>query len=213
MKSADNLFDKHRNCAPTFRRFEIKSHVFLSFFLSVVLRSNLPMGPLPPHPSCDILLFFSDGIRIDRCGGELGMPHPFLDHVQGHPVHGRVDPEAVAQALGTTVRRVRDAGLDHDALHDLPDPNSAEVPDRHGGLPARLLRFPDPMGSIQSVEELRRDWNGPEYHLLLTRGVQALLGVDSGRGQDDTLSAISVSPDDICDGVFRDAEVAGDPSV
>ena len=41
----------------------------------------------------------------------------------------------------------------------------------------------------------------------------AQLGVDSGRGQDDTLSAISVSPDDICDGVFRDAEVAGDPSV
>ena len=40
-----------------------------------------------------------------------------------------------------------------------------------------------------------------------------LVGVESGRGQDDTLSAISVSPDDICDGVFRDAGVAGDPSV
>lgn len=38
-------------------------------------------------------------------------------------------------------------------------------------------------------------------------------GVVSGRGQDDTLSVFSMPPDDVCDGVFRDTEVTGDPSV
>lgn len=40
-----------------------------------------------------------------------------------------------------------------------------------------------------------------------------LLGVDSGRGQDDTLSVFSVSLHDVEDGVFRDAEVSCDPAV
>ena len=52
-----------------------------------------------------------------------------------------------------------------------------------------------------------------DAHAFAASLAATLMGVDSGRGQDDTLSAISVSPDDICDGVFRDAEVAGDPSV
>ena len=39
------------------------------------------------------------------------------------------------------------------------------------------------------------------------------VGVDSGRGQNDTLSALAVPFDDVRDGVFRDAEVLGDPSV
>jgi hypothetical protein len=44
-------------------------------------------------------------------------------------------------------------------------------------------------------------------------GLEAPEGVDSGRGQDDTLSVFSMPPDDIGDGIFRDAEVSGDPSV
>ena len=40
-----------------------------------------------------------------------------------------------------------------------------------------------------------------------------IIGVDSGRGQDDTLSAIPVPFDDVRDGIFRDTKVPGDPSV
>ncbi len=42
---------------------------------------------------------------------------------------------------------------------------------------------------------------------------QVIIGVDSGRGQDDTLSAIPVPFDDVRDGIFRDTKVPGDPSV
>ena len=41
----------------------------------------------------------------------------------------------------------------------------------------------------------------------------ALVGVDSGRGQDDTLSVLPVPLDDVGDGVFGDAKVPRDPSV
>ena len=41
----------------------------------------------------------------------------------------------------------------------------------------------------------------------------AELGVDSGRGQDDTLSVFPVPLDDVGDGVFGDAKVPRDPSV
>jgi len=62
---------------------------------------------------------------------------------------------------------------------------------------------------------MRQEGRGAVKPITTTpfNGGSELFGVDSGRGQDDALSAISVSPDDICDGVFRDAEVAGDPSV
>lgn len=66
-------------------------------------------------------------------------------------------------------------GLDHDALDDLPDPDPAQVPDRHGRLSARILRLPDSMGGGQSIEELGRDRHGPEHDLLLPCGVLAFL--------------------------------------
>ena len=40
-----------------------------------------------------------------------------------------------------------------------------------------------------------------------------VIGVDSGRGQDDTLSVLPVPLDDVGDGVLRDAKVPRDPSV
>ncbi len=64
---------------------------------------------------------------------------------------------------------------------------------RHAGLDCspELLAHISPLG-----------W----AHILLT-------GVCSGWGQDDTLSVFSVPLHDIGDGVFGNAEVAGDPSI
>lgn len=91
--------------------------------------------PLPPHPGRDVLLFLADRVGVDRRGRELRMPHPLLEHVERNAVDRGVDPEAVAQALGRALRRVRYPSLDHDALDDLPDADAAERPDRCvGGL-------------------------------------------------------------------------------
>ena len=122
-----------------------------------------------------MLFPFPDRIRIDRGGGELGVCHPFLDHVQGHPILGRVDPKSLAQTLGATKRRIRDARLDHDPFHDLPDPDPAGIPDQHGRLPAGPLRLSDPVGGGQSIEKLGRNRDGSEHNFLLTREVAALL--------------------------------------
>ena len=53
----------------------------------------------------------------------------------------------------------------------------------------------------------------PFFRMACEHSGVGLAGVDSGRGQDDTLSVFSMPPDDVCDGVFRDTEVTGDPSV
>ena len=44
-------------------------------------REAVPL-PLRPHPRGDVALLGSDCIRIDRGGGELGMPEPALQEVQ-----------------------------------------------------------------------------------------------------------------------------------
>jgi hypothetical protein len=131
--------------------------------------------PLPPHPGGDMLLFFAHSIGIDRRGGELRMPHPFLDHMQGHPVHGGVNPEPVAQAFWAAMRCIWNTRLDHHPLDDLPDPNPAQIPDGRGSLLAGALGFPDAMGGGQSVEELGGHRNSPEHDLGAARGIAALL--------------------------------------
>jgi len=86
------------------------------------------MHALPPHPGSDILFFLAHGIGVDRRGAELGVPHPLLQHVQRDAIHCGVDPEAVAQTLGTTVRCIRYRSLDHDPFDDLPDTHAAQRP-------------------------------------------------------------------------------------
>ena len=53
---------------------------------------------LCPHPSCDIVLFCPDCIRIDCGGGELGVPEPALQQIK------------------------RDAGLDRRYSESAPQP-------------------------------------------------------------------------------------------
>ena len=110
------------------------------------------------------------------------MPEPLLEHVKRNSVHGGVDPEAVPQALGAALWRVRDAGLDHDPLDDLPDPHAADRPDRRAGLLAGLLRLSEAVGGVERVEIVRRDGDGPEVNLLAPRGVLALLQAADGDG-------------------------------
>lgn len=119
--------------------------------------------------------FLADRVGVDNGGAELRVTHPFLNHVERNSVHRRVDPEPVPEALWAAVRRIREARLYHDAFHDLPDPDSGEVPDGGGRLPAGLLRLTDPVGGGQSIEELGRDWDGPEHDLRAAGGVPALL--------------------------------------
>ena len=110
--------------------------------------------------------------------GKPGAVH----HVKRYAVHRGVNPEPVAQPLRAAVRRVRDPGLDHDALDDLPDPHPAQVPDRRSRLFAGLLRLPDAMGGGQSIEKLRRDRDGPEHDLGAAGGVLAFLETADGDG-------------------------------
>jgi len=67
------------------------------------------------------------------------MPHPLLDHVQGHTVHSRIDPEPMPQSLRAVMWRVRDARLNHDRFHDLPDADPADIPDQGGREEGRAL--------------------------------------------------------------------------
>ena len=162
------------------------------------------MPRLSPHPGCDILLFLSDRVGIYRGGAELRVPHPFLDHVERHPVHRGVNPEPVTQALRATVRRIRYPGLDHDPLDDLPDSDPAQVPNRGDSPLPGLLGLPDRMSDVESIEELGRYRDGPEHDLLLTRSVLAFLEaadrdgsteeVDPGRGDLQGLRGAAPGP-------------------
>ena len=123
------------------------------------------------------------------------MAHPFREHVERDAVHGGVDAEAVAQALGTAVRGVGYTRLDHHALDDLPDPDARERPDRCLGLARRLLGFADAVRGVQGIEIVGRDGNGPVDDPGLSLRVPALLEaadrdraageIDAGRGNLD----------------------------
>jgi len=95
--------------------------------------------------------------------------------VQRHALHGGIDAEPVAQALGAAMGGVGDIRLDHHALDDLPDPNARERPDRHLGALGRPLRFSDAVRGVQGVEILRWHGNSAVDDLLLAGGVLALL--------------------------------------
>ena len=129
-----------------------------------------------------MLFFLPDRVGVDRGGAELCVAEPALEHVQGNALNGRVDAEAMPEPLGRAVRRVGNAGLDHHALHDLPDPDPAQVPDGGGRPLAGFLGLPDAVGDVQSIEELSGDRDGPEHDLLLTRGVFAFLEGADGDG-------------------------------
>ena len=58
------------------------------------------------------------------------MAQPLREHVRRDALHGGVDADAMAQALGAAVRDVGNACLDHHTLDDLPDPNAGQGPDR-----------------------------------------------------------------------------------
>lgn len=129
-----------------------------------------------------MLFFLADGIGIDGGGAELGVTHPFLQHVQRHPAHHGVDPEAVPQPLGAAVRGIGDTGLDHDRGDNLPDPNPAKRPDRGLGLPAGGLSLADAMGGVERVEVIRRHRDGSEDDFRGTCGVLAFLQAAQGDG-------------------------------
>lgn len=114
----------------------------------------------PPHPCCNVLLFFADRICIDRCGGELRVAKPSLQHMERDALNSRMDTEPMTEAFRGTVGRIWNARLDHDPLHDLPDAHAAKIPDGQRGFFARALRFPDAMRGIQGVEELCRHRDG-----------------------------------------------------
>ena len=89
------------------------------------------------------------------------MTHPLRQHVQRDALHGGVDPEPVAQALGAAMRRVGDPCLDHHALDDLPDSDTRQRPDRSLGALRRSLGLADAVRGVQGVEIVGRHGNGP----------------------------------------------------
>lgn len=82
----------------------------------------------PPHPGRDLMFFLANRVGVDRRRAELRVTHPFLHHVQRHAIGGGIDAKAVAQPLGASVGRVRDARLDHHILDDLPYAHTADQP-------------------------------------------------------------------------------------
>ena len=122
-----------------------------------------------------MLLFLPDRVGVDRGGAQLRMTEPALEHMERDALYCGMHAEPMTQALRAAVRRIRNSGLDHHALDDLPDADAAEVPDRGGGLLSGLLGLPDPVGGGQSIEEFSRDRHGPEDDLLLAGGVFTLL--------------------------------------
>ncbi len=61
-------------------------------------------GSASPHPRGDALLLLAHGVGVDRRGGELGMPQPFLQHVERDAPANRLHAEAVPQALGVVLQ-------------------------------------------------------------------------------------------------------------
>ena len=49
-----------------------------------------------PHPGGNGMFFRSDGIGVDGGRGELRMPQPFLDQIEGHTRGDRRDAKAMA---------------------------------------------------------------------------------------------------------------------
>src|SRR4051812_34024315 len=70
-----------------------------------------------PHACGDALLLLAHGIRVDRRGGELSVPQPFLHHVKGDAPADGLDAEAVPQALRTGMGPVWDVRRCYDLLH------------------------------------------------------------------------------------------------
>jgi len=95
--------------------------------------------------------------------------------VQRDAIHCGIDPEPVAQSLGTAMGCIGDIRLDHHVFHDLPDPNARERPDRHLGALWRPLRFSDAVCGVEGVEILGGHRDGAVDDLLLARGILALL--------------------------------------
>lgn len=126
------------------------------------------------------MLFLSNGIGIDRRGAELGVTHPFLEHVQWDTVHRGIDPEAMTQAFRAAMRGVRNARLDHDRLDDLPDAHPAERPDRRAGLPAGCLGFTDTMRGVERVQDIRRHRNAAPDDAVASGTVLALFQAMQG---------------------------------
>lgn len=143
---------------------------------------SIGYGGSPPHPCCNILLFLADGIGVDRCGGELRMAHPFLDHVQGYSVNCGVDPEPVSKAFRRPVGGIGNACGDHDPFHDLPDAHAAQRPDGRCRLLSGALRFANTVGCVQGVEELCRHRNRSEDDFVFARGILSLLQAAEGDG-------------------------------
>jgi hypothetical protein len=46
------------------------------------LPGSICESDLGPHPRCNALLFFSDGICINRSRGKLRVTQPFLHHIE-----------------------------------------------------------------------------------------------------------------------------------
>src|SRR3954470_18851231 len=53
-----------------------------------------------PHPRSDALLLLADGIRVDRCRGELGMAEPLLHHIEGDAPADSLTPKPWRMPLG-----------------------------------------------------------------------------------------------------------------
>ena len=148
--------------------------------LNLMGAAKLLLILLFPHFRSYILLFLANGIGVDRRSAELGVPHPLLKHVQRNAVHRGIYPKPMAQAFWAAVWRVRYPGLNHNAFDNLPYADAAERPDRFPCLFARLLSFPDAMGSVEGVQIIRRHRDGPIDDFRAARCVLALLEAADG---------------------------------
>ncbi len=81
-----------------------------------------------PHPLGDVLLLGTDGIGVDRRGGEVGVSEPFLDEVEGDSGGDGGDAEAVAQSFGRGVWPVELGGV-HDGVNGAPSGHPAPRPE------------------------------------------------------------------------------------
>lgn len=141
-----------------------------------------------PHPRRDVSFFGSDGVGVDRGGGELRVAQPSLQQIERDAGLDRRDPKPVAQALRRGLRPF-DAGGLHHGEHLFPSGGAAKVPERGRALLFLGRRFfllvLEPVDHRQHLEHRRRHRHGAIHAALsFLQGFKH----DGAGGEVDTLA-------------------------
>jgi hypothetical protein len=141
---------------------------------------------LGPHPRCNVLLFFSDGVCVNGRRGKLRVTEPFLHHIECYTLADSRYAKPVPQPFRRCVRSVGNASRFDERSHLAPRRHAAPWPETliQSGS-AFLLDLPNSVNHIHGIEQLWRDG-----HLPMNAGLTLLQALDDNHfgGQIDAFS-------------------------